>query len=379
VKHQRYPMDFLGDAADKVAEALREDPNLLFSSPKLASLREVLSQYGELKAPGTENTSDPSVEQTVENNEDDDEFDDDDDERLPNDAEPFPAIPEGGEDHDGAALAKEAATDAKSNGDYDKAVQKYTEAMTLGSVSAITLANRADCLLKLKKPCAAINDCAAALKLNPDSAKALRCRGKCYRFIGEWELALKDLAAAQTIDFDPDTADLVKLVTTKVSVLEAKKTAKRVKEEDKIREKLLKKKADIEKSRREAEEEEKARKASQQSSGSGGMPGGMPGMGGGGGGMQEMMMQMLMQDPELAAGMQNPKVMAAMQKMMQGDMSAMGSDPEVLAFMQKIQKKLGGLGGMGGMGGMGGFGASSSGAGGRAPNFYDMPGVEEVD
>merc|ERR1712005_34575 len=99
-----------------------------------------------------------------------------------------------------------------------------------------------------KKPCAAINDCTAALNINPDSVKALRCRGKSYRLIGKWELALKDLAAAQAIDFDPDTADLVKLVTAKVSALEAKRTAKRVKEEDELREKLLKKKADIEKS-----------------------------------------------------------------------------------------------------------------------------------
>ena len=56
--------------------------------------------------------------------------------------------------------------------------------MTLGQVSALTLANRAECLLKLFRPCAAIADSTAALALNPDSAKALRCRGKCYRYLG---------------------------------------------------------------------------------------------------------------------------------------------------------------------------------------------------
>ncbi len=57
--------------------------------------------------------------------------------------------------------------------------------------------------------------------------------------------------------------------------------------------------------------------------GMGGMPGGMGGMPGGmgEGGLQQIIMQMLMSDPELAAGMQNPKVMKAFTSMMGGDMS----------------------------------------------------------
>ena len=35
-------------------------------------------------------------------------------------------------------------------------------------------ANRAECLLKLKRPLAAIADCNAAVEINPDSARALR-------------------------------------------------------------------------------------------------------------------------------------------------------------------------------------------------------------
>ncbi len=46
--------------------------------------------------------------------------------------------------------------------------------MELGGASALTLANRAECLLLLRRPLAAISDCNEALKLNPDSAKALR-------------------------------------------------------------------------------------------------------------------------------------------------------------------------------------------------------------
>lgn len=44
------------------------------------------------------------------------------------------------------------------------------------------------------RPNAAILDCDAALKINPDSAKALKMRGKAHRMLGQWEAAKKDLA-----------------------------------------------------------------------------------------------------------------------------------------------------------------------------------------
>ena len=66
-------MDFLGDAAEKIAEALREDPGLLFRSPKLASLREVLSQYGDLKSPESKDASFSETEKGEEDEEEDEE------------------------------------------------------------------------------------------------------------------------------------------------------------------------------------------------------------------------------------------------------------------------------------------------------------------
>lgn len=53
-------------------------------------------------------------------------------------------------------------------------------------------------------------------------------------------------------------------------------------------------------------------------SGFGGTPGMADGMPGGFGGMQQMLMQLLMSDPELAAGIQNPKMMSAFMSVMQG-------------------------------------------------------------
>ena len=55
---------------------------------------------------------------------------------------------------------------------------------------------------------AAIRDCTEALKLNPDSAKAYKIRGKSYRRLRDFEKAHKDLAEAQKIDFDDDIEEI---------------------------------------------------------------------------------------------------------------------------------------------------------------------------
>ena len=96
---------------------------------------------------------------------------------------------------------------------------------------------------------------------------------------------------------------------------------------------------------------------------------------GGMGGMNGIM-QLLMSDPELAAGMQNPKVMAAFSSLLQepggigglmsnpGKLQELMADPEVGPFLQKLMAKLGpAMGGGAGMpGGMGGSGMGGAGA-----------------
>merc|ERR1712127_616052 len=105
------------------------------------------------------------------------------------------------------------ASDAKCSGDYAKALEKYSEAICAAPPSAMTYAARAECLLKLDRPCAAIRDCDEALKLNSDSAKALRIRGRSCRAIGDWENARKNLSASQAIDFDETAMVDLKFVT----------------------------------------------------------------------------------------------------------------------------------------------------------------------
>merc|ERR1719188_493794 len=90
---------------------------------------------------------------------------------------------------------------------------------------------RADILLKLKRPNAAIADCTSALEINPDSGKAFRMRGKAHRFLGHWEQAHKDLAMAQKLDFDDDTVDVQKFVAARWKKIEERQTRIRLKNE----------------------------------------------------------------------------------------------------------------------------------------------------
>ena len=248
--------------------------------------------------------------------------------------------------------------------------------------SALLYANRAMVLEKLGDYAGAAQDCTWALEMNPDSAKALKVRGKLrYKHLNDWHGALSDLNQAQSIDFDPDVAELLKELTELRKEEEAEEAKERIKKE----EQLKKKAEDIKKA-----QEEARREAAREASG-GGMPGGMPGMGGMPGGMDPSMMAGLMSDPEIQEAMKNPKVVAAFQELMSGPGGPMGllsnpgklqqlmSDPEVGPVLQKLMGKfMGGAGG--GMPGMGSpfGGADPSGGGGGAGGDDDIPDLGEV-
>eukprot|EP00986_Skeletonema_menzelii_P017171 scaffold17998_cov115-Skeletonema_menzelii.AAC.2 len=306
--------------------------------------------------------------------------------------EDFPPMYEGdgsNDDFDKASDAKMAGSDLKSAGNFEEAIEKYTEAVLAAEPSALLLANRAHCLFKLERYTAAIRDCDVALKKNPDSAKALRIRGECYLKTEEFRSARKDLSQAQTIDWDSEAAMMLKEATEKCSELDAEVVKKKLEEEEKLKKRAAEIKKAQEEARKEAEEEAKARASS---SGMGGMPGmggmgGMPGMGGG----MEGMMAGLMSDPEIAEGLQNPKVQAAFQDLMgsggpaglmsnPGKIQEMMADPEVGPFLQKLMGKMMGGGGMGGgMPGMGGMGGGSPFGGSGGGGDFDIPDIESDD
>ena len=227
--------------------------------------------------------------------------DDGDDEDDSGDEPPFPPMYESGEDYDKASDLKMAANDLKSNGDLEGALSKYSEAVQAAEPSALLYANRADCLLKLGRPRAAVNDCNAALEMNPDSAKALRIRGTAHKDMGKYEEALKDLSASQAIDYNDSAAEALKFCTEKHMEHEKELAKKRNEEKDKLR----KKAEEIKKAQEEAKREAAASASSRTSAGGmGGMGGGMPGGGMGGmpgGGMGGMPGGLggLMNDPEV--------------------------------------------------------------------------------
>eukprot|EP00930_Biecheleria_cincta_P073234 TRINITY_DN60548_c0_g1_i1.p1 TRINITY_DN60548_c0_g1~~TRINITY_DN60548_c0_g1_i1.p1 ORF type:complete len:331 (-),score=93.32 TRINITY_DN60548_c0_g1_i1:332-1201(-) len=129
---------------------------------------------------------------------------------------------------------KQQAQDALEDGKLDEAVAKFTEAMMLGSVSAMMLAKRAEMLMKQKRYKAAAADASAALELNPDSAKAYRVRGKARRLLGDYEGSSTDLSQAQKIDYDDGVADLHTWVHKRVEKmkLKAKQDAKKAEAEE---------------------------------------------------------------------------------------------------------------------------------------------------
>ena len=367
--------------AEALLAAVSKDPSLL-DQAELAFLKDFCENYPpEAPEEGT---------------------DDDDDEYLKREKTPFPATPvnaaEAPEDADWS-VASTKKGEAQQAGATAKAVDLYTAALeaeaATACLSATTLAKRAEVLLKLERPAAAIKDCDTALTLNPDSCRALKVRGKVRAALGEFVEANLDLSKAQSIDFDPDLAPLCAEVKAKAAETSAKQ-----REKARAAELAAKKKAAAERHRR--DQEAQARSAPPPSAGGmGGMPGGMGGMGGMPGvppGMAGAAAGM-MNDPEVMAAMANPKVMAAFQDMMAGGspdpakMMQHMQDPDVGPVLQKMIGKFGGgmpgMGGMGGgiPGGMGGFpGGMPGGMGGMGggfdagePDIEELPDLEEVD
>lgn len=139
------------------------------------------------------------------------------------------------EEMDQASESRGKAAKAYSNGDFEDAVNFYTEAIMLNPTSALFYAKRGQAFLKLSKPNAAIRDCNRALKLNPDSATAYKFRGRANRLLGNWEDAAKDLRQACKLDYDDETDEWLKEVTPNAKKIEQHK----IKQERKKAEKEL--------------------------------------------------------------------------------------------------------------------------------------------
>ncbi|XP_058509419.1 hsc70-interacting protein [Solea solea] len=246
---------------------------------------------------------------------------------------------------DQASEKKIEAINALGEGDLQKAVDLFTEAIKLNPCLAILYAKRASVFIKMQKPNAAIRDCNKAISINPDSAQPYKWRGKAHRLLGHWEEAAKDLAIACKLDYDEDASALLKEVQPKANkIIEHRRKYERKREEKEIKEKQDRiKKAREEHAR--AQKEEEARQTRGGGGGGGGAGGFFPGGAGFPGGAPPGMGGLgdLLKDPELLSAMQDPEVMAAFQDVSQNpaNISKYQSNPKIMALITKLSAKFG--------------------------------------
>ena len=67
-----------------------------------------------------------------------------------------------------------------SEGEWEKAIELFTEAIKINPNSAVMFAKRGMCYLKInpKATGACVKDCSRAIELNPDNAAAYKWRGR---------------------------------------------------------------------------------------------------------------------------------------------------------------------------------------------------------
>ncbi|XP_036798357.1 hsc70-interacting protein isoform X2 [Oncorhynchus mykiss] len=279
---------------------------------------------------------------------------------------------------DQANEKKMGAIEALGEGDLQKALDLFTEAIKLNPRVAIMYAKRASVYIRMQKPNAAKRDCDRAIDINPDSAQPYKWRGKAHKLLGHWEEAAKDLATACKLDYDEDASAMLKEVQPKANkIIEHRRKYERKREEQEIKDR----KERVKKAREEhekAQREEEARQAAGGGGfpgfpgaggfpggaggfpgGAGGFPGGAGGFPGGAGGFPGGAgafpggaggspfgmpgLGELFNDPEVLNAMKDPEVMAAFQDVAQNpaNIAKYQGNPKVMALITKLSAKFG--------------------------------------
>uniref|UniRef100_A0A8C7FKM5 ST13 Hsp70 interacting protein n=1 Tax=Oncorhynchus kisutch TaxID=8019 RepID=A0A8C7FKM5_ONCKI len=170
---------------------------------------------------------------------------------------------------DQANEKKMGAIEALGEGDLQKALDLFTEAIKLNPRVAIMYAKRASVYIRMQKPNAAKRDCDRAIDINPDSAQPYKWRGKAHKLLGHWEEAAKDLATACKLDYDEDASAMLKEVQPKANkIIEHRRKYERKREEQEIKDR----KERVKKAREEHEKAQREEEA-RQAAGGGGFPG----------------------------------------------------------------------------------------------------------
>ena len=96
------------------------------------------------------------------------------------------------------------------------AVDLLTQAIQIeakiGRLGPLTLAKRSESLTKTRRAKAALADADAALLMNPQSARALRARGRALRHMGRYREASQALAKANKAEFSEEVKGEIKVI-----------------------------------------------------------------------------------------------------------------------------------------------------------------------
>jgi len=134
---------------------------------------------------------------------------------------------------------KQAGVELLEDGKLEEALSKFSEAIVIGCASALLYSRRAGVLMQLGRTQAVINDCTAALMVNPDSAKALKMRARANAKLELWEQANQDFQEGLKMDFDDQTEEDSKLAFKMAKEIREAAVSKRVqKEQDDFQTKL---------------------------------------------------------------------------------------------------------------------------------------------
>ncbi|GMS89511.1 hypothetical protein PENTCL1PPCAC_11686, partial [Pristionchus entomophagus] len=229
---------------------------------------------------------------------------------------------------------RDEAMGAMGEGEYEKAMGHFNKAININPQSSMIFAKRAQCLLQMKKPAAAIKDASRAIELNADSANGYKWRGKGHRLLGHWVEAYTDFATALKIDYDDNVNEWMKEIESNAMKLkEYNRAVERQREEKELAER---------KERLRKAQEDRAKAHQRQQVGGGRKE--EQAMGGGGmGGLGEFFNQ-LSSDPELKEAMKDPEVATAVMEIMQDPsalMKHMGNHKVMSAFA-KLKGMFGG-------------------------------------
>ncbi|KAK0417223.1 hypothetical protein QR680_012890 [Steinernema hermaphroditum] len=319
--------------------ACEVNPNILHET-KFAFYKNYLESLGATLPPKRDEATEPPKEAAADENEADEDFD-----LPPPEIDNSGVIPpDEGEELPMGDSNKEPSEDdlEKANDERNK---HFTNSIELNPGSAMLHAKRANVLLKLSKPIAAIRDCDKAISINPDSATAYKFRGRANRLLGKWLEAHNDLATACKLDYDDVANEWLKEVESNAKKIQDFNRAKeRHAEEKKLNERKERVRRAQEENRKAAGEQAKRDAESHESE----EPDftSMPGMGGPGGPFGGNLFQELMKDPEIIQMIKDdPSLMQACLEVMQNpqNIAKYMQNPNVLRLLEKFGKSFGGV------------------------------------